>query len=158
MPSETSFSGGIIIEMQPFYEILKDCIMKHFFKRCLLPLLAASISVSCIYDAPGDRFYRTLWEAEEVTLGSLPSDGFMLEFLCGQTVNLTTCRDHRNIYGTYDCNDLKAIFKDLTLGIDDISITFIDAERNGDMLYLRCRVNDSPDSNTIQMHRLSAYP
>ena len=42
---------------------------------------AAFIFTSCIFDAPGDRFYRTLWRSSEVPLGPFSVDKLTLEFL-----------------------------------------------------------------------------
>lgn len=132
--------------------------MTRSLKRCLIPLMAVLASVSCIYDAPGDRFYRTLWISDENSLEPLPSDGIMLEFLCGQSVSIKTGHNQILSYGTYDSSDMNAVFRNLTLHIGGVSAIFIDADRNGDSLILRWRLGDSPDTYSIRMHRLSAYP
>ena len=91
-------------------------------------------------------------------LGPLPAEELTLEFLCGQAVSIKAGQNQTTIYGTYDSNDLTAVFQDLTLHIDGVSVVFVDADRSGDILYLRWRISDSPDTFTTSMHRLSAYP
>ena len=127
--------------------------------------MAASALNSCIFDGPGDRFYRTLWTSDEVPLGPLSPNKLTLEFLCGQSISLKTrsasCTSHGpdscTDYGKYDSDGLTATFESLTMTIDSHMLTFIHATRNGDTLYLNWIIDGSPDSFTTTMHRLSAY-
>jgi hypothetical protein len=112
---------------------------------------------SCIFDAPGDKFYRTLWEADDVPLDPLPVNGLTLEFLCSNSICISTDTRADAAFGTYACNDQTAVFQDLTLDSDGVLITFIDAQRSGDTLYLRWCTKGSPEPSTTAMHRLSAY-
>lgn len=112
---------------------------------------------SCIFDAPGDKFYRTLWEADEVPLGPFPVNELTLEFLCGNSICISTDTRTDATFGTYACNNMTAVFQDLTLESNGFLITFIDAQRSGDTLFLRWRIEGSLEPFTTVMHRLSAY-
>ena len=118
--------------------------------------MAAFFLTSCIYDSAGDKFYRTLWEADDVPLDPLPVNGLTLEFLCGNSICISTDTRADAAFGTYACNDQTAVFQDLTLDSDGVLITFIDAQRSGDTLYLRWCTEGSPEPSTTAMHRLSA--
>lgn len=128
--------------------------------RCLviIPVMATALSTtSCIFEEPNDRFYRTLWESTDVPLGPFEINELTLEFLCGQSVSLKTNSNTIIAYGTYSCNDQTAVFSGLTLELEGHIITFIDAERSGDTLFLRWRIEDSVYPFTTSMHRLSEY-
>lgn len=113
---------------------------------------------SCIYDNdPDDRFYRTLWESDEVPLGPFPVEDLTLEFLCGNSIKISTDARAGASFGTYASNDQTAVFHDLTLEMDGHLVTFIDAQLSGDILFLRWRIEDSVYPFTTAMHRLSAY-
>ena len=120
----------------------------------LIGMAVALTSTSCIYDAPDDIFYRTLWESDEESFGI---EELTLEFLCGNNATLKNDLDCIISYGTYDSNDETAVFYDLTLEIKGKTITFIDAHRSGASLQLRWYNESSPDTQTTSMHRLSAY-
>ena len=118
---------------------------------------------SCIFDAPGDKFYRTLWEADEISQDSLhaevhfPAGGLTLEFLCGSTICISAKSRAGASFGTYTCNEQTAVLHDLTMEFDGQLITFIDAHRSGDSLFLRWHTDKSSDTFTTVMHRLSEY-
>lgn len=120
-------------------------------------IAAALIDTSCIFDAPGDKFYRTLWESEEVPLGPFPVEELTIEFMCENGIKLKTDYSTIVCYGTYESNDQNAIFHDLTLEIDKHLLTFIDAQLSGSTLFLRWRIEDSVYPFTTAMHRPSAY-
>lgn len=78
----------------------------------------------------------------------------------------------RTIYGTYTCNGLTATFRDLTLylpmngneatveegqTVEEHIVTFIEAHRNGDTLFLLWKVDGMLYPITTAMHRLSEY-
>lgn len=132
--------------------------MKHLILRLLaiIPFLAALGTTSCIYDAPGDRFYRTLWKSTPEPLGSFQTGELTVEFLCD---NKITIKDSGTIiaHGTYTSADYVATFSGLELFIDDVRITFIEAHRNGDTLFLLWRPDDRSDPYTVSLDRLSAY-
>lgn len=112
---------------------------------------------SCIFDAPGDKFYRTLWESEQDPLSPFPVEELTLEFLCGCSICISTDTRPDADFGTYACNGETAVFQDLKMELDGQLITFIDAQRSGETLYLRWCIEGSPDPFTTVMHRLSAY-
>ncbi len=130
--------------------------MKRTF-ICGLYILIFWTASSCIFDAPDDRFYRTIWKSDESPLGPFPIQELTLEFLCGQSICLKTDANSRTCYGSYESDDHTAIFHDLTLSLKDYTITFIDANWSGKTLFLRWRIEDSVYPFTTAMHRLSAY-
>lgn len=116
-------------------------------RRLILALtlsLSASLTLqSCIYDAPGDNLYRTLWVSSEegasVTDRRISGDdqtsgdkltsgdsrttgsgyrpnltGLTLEFLCGGSVSIRA-KGAAGSFGTYSANKSSATFKGLTL-------------------------------------------
>lgn len=133
-------------------------------KRLIYPLTAAILWIaavfcfsSCIFDAPGDKFYRTLWESTDVPLGPFAANELTLEFLCGNSIKISTDARAGASFGTYASNDQTAVFHDLTLEFNGYLVTFIDAQLSGDTLFLRWRIEDSVYPFTTAMHRLSAY-
>ncbi len=109
----------------------------------IIPLLAATLSLdSCIYEAPGDNFYRTMWSSSEVPLGSIDVKELTLEFLCGNKVTLKNEDGIIIAYGNYYPDGRTVVFTDVTTIIDDISITFHEAHLNGDILFLLWRPDD----------------
>ena len=124
---------------------------------------AAFIFTSCIFDAPGDRFYRTLWRSSEVPLGPFSVDKLTLEFLCGQSISIEAEDTTSGIpvktvrYGTYENDGETAVLKGLSIALQGSEITFMEAHRNDDTLFLLWRVEDSVYPFTTVMHRLSSY-
>ena len=112
---------------------------------------------SCIYDAPGDRFFRTLWECTEAPLDTFESNRLTLEFLCGNAISIKTDTPPRTAFGTYESSGEKAVFEGLVIEFDGHMITFTDAIRSGDILYLRWTTENSAYPFTTTMHRLSSY-
>ena len=113
--------------------------------RCpgILPMLAATFSFgSCIYEAPGDEFYRTMWYSSEVPLGPVDIDELTLEFLCGNHITIKNEDDIIIAYGKYDPDGRTAVFSNVTTIIDDTSITFVEAHLNDDILFLLWRPDD----------------
>ena len=120
-------------------------------------LLAATLILtsSCIFDAPNDRFYRTLWVCEEAPLESLT-----IEFLCGGSV--CTIAPHAiGSYGTYDTQGNTAYFIDLRLSNyhDSAPQTIIleEAHRTDDLLLLSWHFAGSSVSYTTRMVRKGSY-
>lgn len=132
------------------------------------PIMAAAfLMTSCIYDAPGDKFYRTLWRAQDNTLGELT-----LEFLCDSKISVKSDMSPFVSYGTYESSRMQAVFQNLTLVYDELilqsesgelltltdpGVTIREAHRNGDALYLHWTVGDSDEASITVMHRLSEY-
>lgn len=139
-----------------------------------LPALASAIfvSTSCIFEKPeNDDFYRTLWKSSDAPLEPLHVDAITLEFLCNEDVCIILDENHI-IYGSYspdgsttELNDLKAYLKSdsgANLGLyikegGDITVTFLEAQRNGDILSLLWQIEGIPETFTTTLHRLSDY-
>ena len=120
-------------------------------------MTASLMSTSCIFDAPGDKFYRTLWESDDTPLGPFEVKEVTLEFLCENYISLKTDGTSMTSYGTYDFNDCTAVFQDLSLELRGHTITFIDAQLSGSTLFLRWRIDDSGYPFTTAMHRLTSH-
>ena len=116
-------------------------------------MAAALTDTSCIFEAPGDEFYRTLWISDEVPLGRFEVDELTLEFLCENCISLKTDSSTIVSYGTYDSNEQTAVFHDLTMDLQGLTITFVDAQLSGETLFLRWRVENSVYPFTTAMHR-----
>lgn len=129
------------------------------FSRSIIAILmtASLMSTSCIFDAPGDKFYRTLWESDDTPLGPFEVKEVTLEFLCENYISLKTDGTSMTSYGTYDFNDCTAVFQDLSLELRGHTITFIDAQLSGSTLFLRWRIDDSGYPFTTAMHRLTSH-
>lgn len=112
--------------------------------RLMTALTSILLLTSCIYDAPGDRFYRTLWTSSEATFytavtndatdigtdivtevstagdtdigtaADITPHRFTLEFLCGGSV-CVYATGAVGSYGTYDTHGTTAYFTDLRL-------------------------------------------
>lgn len=143
-----------------------------------LPALASAIFVSnsCIFEKPEeDDFYRTLWQSDEIPLGPLGVNSLTLEFLCNGDACITLDETHI-IYGSYSpdgnttvLNDMKAYVKteedndpEDELGIylkdgGEITVTFLEAHRDGDTLFLLWRVESMLYPFTTALHRLTDY-
>lgn len=140
--------------------------MKRTFASCIaiLPIMAAALLLtSCIYDTPPeDEFYRTLWKSDNVPLGPFDASELTLEFLCGQSAMVKTTSASglvagRSVSGTYDFNGNTAVFNGLEITYESATITFLEAHRNGDTLFLLWRVEDMLYPFTTAMRRLSEY-
>lgn len=112
--------------------------------RLMTALTSILLLTSCIYDAPGDRFYRTLWTSSEATFYTADTNDatdigtdiatevstagdtdfgtaagitphrLTLEFLCGGSV-CVYATGAVGSYGTYDTHGTTAYFTDLRL-------------------------------------------
>ena len=131
--------------------------MKQIYLPGLAVLISLSISSSCIYEAPGDKFYRTLWNSSQVPLGPLDVDELTLEFHCGDKVTLKDGSDMIIAHGTYFPDDNVAVLQEVVAVIDDITVSFVEAHRNGDTLFLLWRPEDMMYPFTTAMERLSSY-
>lgn len=146
----------------------------------IICVTTAFLLSSCIYEAPGDRFYRTLWESDPET----PFGTVTLEFLCGGQVAVSApgCIGS---FGRYIPSGTSATLDGLSLTVDGIEAAITHAVRNGDSLTLTWHnVTDGgtasagalstvipasagahglhsgaslPSDGTIVMHRLSEY-
>ena len=106
--------------------------------------------ISCIYDAPGDRFYRTLWTSGDVTL----------EFLCDGCVCVRAA-GAAGSYGTYEPHGTTAFFSNLSLngyrGESPFTIEIKEADRMGDRLCVMWCYVGSMETFVVEMTRKSSY-
>lgn len=114
----------------------------------LIPILATS----CIYDAPGDKFYRTLWKSE-----SQPIKGLTIEFLCDGQIR-AEASDAAGSYGFYESDDYTAWFTGLTLEYEDTVIIIESATRSGDTLTIKWHyLHEASIPYTSTLKRRSSY-
>lgn len=132
--------------------------MKRFFTPAILLVIVLLMATSCIYDAPGDKFYRTLWVSEEASCGKLT-----IEFLCGGSISATSTGAVGS-YGTYTSDDHTAHFSNLRLryypeGPDNAPVVIIleEAHRTGDALVVIWHHSDSTTSYTTRLVRKGSY-
>lgn len=137
--------------------------MKRFLHINIISLCAvtAFLSSSCIYDAPGDEFYRTLWTGIDNALGKVT-----VEFLCGDQICIKSSKAVGS-YGTYQSNGQTASFEGLSLRYEALSrertttgpglIIIDEAYSNGDTITLSWHMDGSSEVHTLVLERLSAY-
>ena len=131
--------------------------MKRFHISGLIFLSLTLGLSSCIYEAPGDNFYRTLWSSSQIPLGPLSADSLTLEFLCGERV---TIKDGCGIiiaHGTYSPDGNIAALEEVTAVINEVTIYFVEAHRNSDTLFLLWRPEGMMYPFTTAMERRSSY-
>ena len=112
---------------------------------------------SCIFEAPGDRFYRTLWNSSQVPLGPLNIEELTLEFLCGERVTIKDGSGTIIAHGTYSPDGNVAVLGEVTAVIDETTVSFVEAHRNGDTLFLLWRPDGMLTPFTTAMERRSSY-
>lgn len=115
-------------------------------------VITAFILTSCIYDAPGDRFYRTLWKSQDPVFGTIT-----LDFLCDGAIAVKSTSAQFDDYGTYQSDGLSASLMDLSLIIDDTLYQLKEAYRNEDILFLTVYNPAQAAISIVRMARLSAY-
>lgn len=124
-------------------------------------VIVSTIATSCIYDAPGDKFFRTLWTSEGVQLGPFEVSSLTLEFLCDEEVSITITDRSRQItgytYGRYSPENMTAVLEGLRINIQNIEVTFIEAHRDGNTLFLVWKIEDSAYQFTTTLQRKSSY-
>ena len=150
---------GIVIEKHLVDEFQQDAFMKDLTTRFIAAMTFAAIALgtsSCIYDAPGDNFYRTLWKSSPEALGQFDTGAIKVEFLCD---NKITVRDGTRIiaYGNYISDDDVAIFSGLQTILEGYEVTFFEAHRSGDTLFLLWYYDGVNCTFTTSLGRLSAY-
>ena len=142
--------------------------------RLMTALTSILLLTSCIYDAPGDRFYRTLWTSSEATFytagtndgtdigtaAGITPHGLTLEFLCGGSVCVYSTGAVGS-YGTYDTHGTTAYFTDLRLTYHNNGtptvIIIEEAHRTDDLLLISWHYSDSATSYSTRMVRKSSY-
>lgn len=131
--------------------------MKKIHLLGLSVLLVLSGANSCIFEAPGDRFYRTLWNSTQVPLGPLDIEELTLEFLCGERVTVKDGSGTIIAHGTYSPDGNIAVLCEVTAVIDETTVSFMEAHRNGDTLFLLWRPDGMLTPFTTAMERRSSY-
>ena len=94
-----------------------------------------------------------MWESDEVPLGPFPIEELSIEFLSENGIILSLDNGAIVCNGTYDSNDITAIFHDLYIKLEGRTITFIDAQLSGKTLFLRWRVENSVYPFTTAMYQ-----
>ena len=150
---------GILIEKQLVDEFQQAAFMKDLTKSFIAAMTFVAMIIgtsSCIYDAPGDNFYRTLWKSSPEALGPFSTGVITVEFLCD---NMVTIKDGNRIiaYGNYTSDGDVATFSGLQTVLEGYEITFMEAHRNGDTLFLLWRPDYMYYPFTTSLDRLSAY-
>ena len=124
----------------------------------VIALTVAILSLnSCILEAPGDNFYRTLWKASQLPKSTLDTESLTLEFLCGDQV---TIKDGSGIiiaHGTYSPDGNTAVLEQVTAIRDEVTVSFVEAHRNGDTLFLLWRPDGQEYTFSMEMDRKSTY-
>ena len=118
----------------------------------LLAVLSSLFLSSCIYDAPGDKFYRTLWVCDKAD--------FTIEFLCDGFVSVRA-DGASGSYGSYEAHGNTAHFTDLYLQYttSDTTVTIIieEATRHNDLLEINWHLNGSTTPHINTLSRKSSY-
>lgn len=112
---------------------------------------------SCIFEAPGDNFYRTLWNSSQVPLGPLDVDALTLEFLCGERITLKDGNGTIIAHGTYSPDGNVAVLSEAIAVVNGVNVSFVEAHRNGDTLFLLWRPEGMIYPFTTAMERRSSY-
>lgn len=143
--------------MQSGNELKTDCIMKRIYLLGLAAFISLTAFSSCIFEAPGDQFYRTLWNSSQVPLGPLDIEELTLEFLCGERVTIKDGSGTIIAHGTYSPDGNVAVLGEVTAVIDETTVSFVEAHRNGDTLFLLWRPDGMLTPFTTAMERRSSY-
>lgn len=150
-------------------------------RTLLLCAMSMSCLTSCVHEGAGDRFHKTLWYSSEVPLGPFDVTDLTIGFLSDGLVTIrtnssgavaaseeilesaagksfgeeSTSRARRNICGHYEHNGSTAVLQNLSFTINDIKITFIEAEESGDILFLLWRVEGMLYPFTTALKRIN---
>ena len=121
-------------------------------KRFIITIITLGMNVSCIYDYPYDKFYRTIWKSSESQF-----DNFYLEFLCGERIS-AQANGAIGSYGLYESDRMNVWFEGLTLTYSTQTVTIVSAQRKGDTLHLTWHNDIDPDTRITEMYRLRQKP
>lgn len=102
----------------------------HNFSKAAT-MAALFFTTSCIFDAPDDQFYRTLWTTDET-----PLEGLMIEFKCEGYISASTETDSCGLLGTYHPNGATACFSNLNVYFDTYTIAIDEAQRSKDIMLI----------------------
>lgn len=134
---------------------MKRLISPH---AAIIPLMAALFfATSCIAEAPGDRFYRTLWTTEES-----PLNGLTLEFLCDGWISAQAPGADSGSYGEYVPHGSDAEFTGLNVMYKDFTAVIEEAHLADDTLLISWHVAGLQTASHevaryAVFHRLSDY-
>ena len=105
----------------------------HNFNKAAI-VAALFFTSSCIFDAPNDQFYRTLWTTSEA-----PLSGLTIEFKCEGYISASTETDSCGLLGTYHPNGATACFSNLNVYFDTYTIAIDEAHRSNDIMLISWR-------------------
>ena len=136
-----------------------------------MALLAISIIATCIiasyciYESSTeeDELFLSSWKSDEVPLGPLDVSSLTMEFLKDNNVSILTtskmenegCTEKCQIHGKYSLKGAKVIFHKLYLHLDEYEVSFLEAERSGEFIFLTWCINTTPYPFTTALHRIS---
>ena len=138
-------------------------------KAAISIIVAAYVLMtSCIYEAPGDRLYRTLWKSSEEPLKELT-----IEFHCDNWISARFSQDSLASFSRYEPHRNTAIFQDLRISLDGTSAIIEEAHRQDDTLTIYWHLTQDGTSGPLilqsgqsvnpeeeystKLYRLSAY-
>ena len=142
----------------------------YIFSPAMFSAVAATVLFSsCIFETGRDRFFQTEWYSEEVPLGPFDVSTLTLEFLCDGVVTINTTGikpqadsaqivdipDNHSLTGKYHPDDDSAVLEGLSATFGTHTITFIEANRNGDIVFLLWRIEDSVYPFTTALRRVN---
>ena len=108
----------------------------HNFSKAAI-VAALFFTSSCIFDAPDDQFYRTLWTTSEE-----PLSGLTIEFKCEGYISASTETDSCGLLGRYFPNGCTTCFSNLNVYFDTYTIAIDEAQRNYDTMLISWRITE----------------
>ena len=139
-----------------------NSVVSGFCTVCFM-VGTAVCNTRCMYTFPGeDIFAESDWESDEVPLGPLDVTSLSLDFLDDGKVEIELVSDVAAddvdvliLEGEYSHNDATAIFDSISVTVDGLEVTFIEADwGNEDLLFLLWRVGDILHPFTTPLHRV----
>lgn len=116
----------------------------HNFSKAAI-MAALFFTTSCIFDAPNDQFYRTLWTTSET-----PLEGLMIEFKCEGYISAGTETDSCGLLGTYHPNGAMVCFSNLNVYFDTYTIAIDEAHRSDNIMIISWRfIEISPEAAQV---------
>ena len=108
----------------------------HNFSKAAI-VAALFFTSSCIFDAPNDQFYRTLWTTSEA-----PLSGLIIEFKCEGYISANTESDSCSLLGNYYPCGSDVSFSNLNVYFDTYTIALDEAQRSKDSLFISWRITE----------------
>ena len=145
---------------------LKCCFMNSVVSGfCTVCFMVGTTvcNTRCMYTFPGeDIFAESDWESDEVPLGPLDVTSLSLEFQDDGKVEIELVSDVAEdvdvqiLEGEYSHNDGAAIFDSISITVDGLEVTFIEADwGDEEVLFLMWRVEDILHPFTTPLHRVN---